>query len=293
MGKLRSYDGKTLRNRRFTVSSFACLMMGVASLGLSAPSHAQSALSTSPDTVETLEDTPSTLNLSLNAPLNDKALDKMPKDLIPPALLAAPAIDLEQFNLSPYFSLSPTLDTALVPLPPQILGGSDITADFSAVNCLSGQELCGPRFDSAGLDISKAINTDKPGGIDLQLIPRAAINFSDQHSSALVGAVVKIGEDLRELDPNDNTRWYVFAGADAEAVTFSTKGQSRLTASQFNLQDRIIVGDAQAGFGYKIGDADIALTYIRRDVNSFGLEPGDDAVSYREDAAALSLTWRR
>ena len=59
------------------------------------------------------------------------------------------------------------------------------------------------------------------------------------------------------------------------------------------MQDRIIVGDAQAGFGYKIGDADIALTYIRRDVNSYGLEPGDAAVSYTEDAAALSLTWRR
>jgi len=219
----------------------------------------------------------------------------IPKEAIPSSLQSAPTIDLDllQFNNSPYLSLSPTLDQALVPLPPQILSGSDITADFSATACFTGQDLCGPRFNGVGLDVSKAINTDKPGGIDLQLIPRASLNFGDEHSSALVGAVVKIGEDLRELDPNDTTRWYLFAGADAEALTFSNRGQSRFAASQFNLQDRIIVGDAQAGFGYKIGDADIALTYIRRDVNSFGLEPGDAAVSYTEDAAALSLTWRR
>ena len=238
------------------------------------------------------------LLLALTAPLasaQSSPLDVMPKETIPASLQSAPTIELDlgRFNSSPYLSLSPRLDQALVPLPPQIINGANLNSDFSAVDCLTGQQLCGPKFDNVGLDLSKAINTDKPGGIDLQVIPRAALNFGDQHSSALVGAVVKIGEDLREIDPNDNTRWYLFAGADAEAVTFSNKGQSRLTAGQFNLQDRIIVGDAQAGFGYKIGDADIALTYIRRDVNSYGLEPGDAAVYYTEDAAALSLTWRR
>ena len=263
-----------------------CLSFGV---GLSA--NAQSVSSQTGVTVENIES-----KSDLAVPIDKKTLEKMRKEAIPPSLLDAPAIDLDlqRYNTSPYLSLSPTLDAAFVALPPQLLNSADITADFSASNCFAGQEFCRSQFDNGvGLDVSKAINTDKPGGIDLQLIPRASLNFGDEHSSALVGAVVKIGEDLRELDPNDKTRWYLFAGADAEAVTFSTKGQSRLTASQFNLQDRIIVGDAQAGFGYKIGDADIALTYIRRDVNSFGLEPGDSAVSYRENAAALSLTWRR
>ena len=294
MSKHGSYNARRVTSRTLAVSLFACAF----SLSVSLPASAQSKDTQSDITkTETLD-----AAISSAAPLSasgksiaDTSLDVMAKENIPSALLAAPALDLdlERYNKSPYLSLSPTLNGALVPLPPQILSSSDITADFSATPCLAGQELCGTQFDSVGLDVSKAINTDKPGGVDLQLIPRAAVNFGDQHSSALVGAVVKIGEDLRETDPNDNTRWYLFAGADAEAVTFSTKGQSNLSASQFNLQDRIIVGDAQAGFGYKIGDADIALTYTRRDVNSFGLEPGDAAVSYREDAAALSLTWRR
>ena len=262
MSRYYSYEGISNRGRIFTLAISACAI----SFGVSSMAVAQS--------------TPS---------------EAMPQESIPASLQSAPAIELDlgKFNSSPYLSLSPTLDQALVPLPPQIINGTDFASDFSAVDCISGQELCGPKFDNLGLNLSTAISPDKPGGIDLQLIPRASLNFGDEHSSALVGAVVKIGQDLREIDPNDTSRWYVFAGADAEALTYTADGPSRLTAGRFNLQDKIIVGDAQAGFGYKIGDADIALTYIRRDVNSFGLEPGDSAISYTEDAAALSLTWRR
>lgn len=223
------------------------------------------------------------------------SIDVMPQESIPASLQSAPTIELDlgRYNESPYLSLSSNLNDAFVPLPPQILDGTNFSTDFSATNCLASQSLCGPRFDNVGVDLTTKFNADKPGGIDLQLIPRASLNFGDEHSSALVGAVVKIGEDLRDIDPNDTNKWYLFAGADAEALTYSPNSPSRLTAGQFNLQDKIIVGDAQAGFGYKIGDADISLAYIRRDVNSYGLEPGDAAISYTEDAAALSLTWRR
>ena len=268
MTVLRPYDGISIFNKR--------ILSGLAAMSLC------------------LMITPSVVAQTTNL---DKTLsvDVMPKDLIPPSLQSAPVIELDlgRYNESPYLSLSSTLNEAFVPLPPQILDGTNFSTDFSATNCLANQTLCGPRFDSVGVNLSKKFNADKPGGIDLQLIPRAALNFGDEHSSALVGAVVKIGEDLRDIDPTDTNKWYLFAGADAEALTYSSQGASRLTGGQFNLQDRIIVGDAQAGFGYKIGDADISLAYIRRDVNSFGLEPGDAAVSYTEDAAALSLTWRR
>lgn len=263
MGKQRSYEVITKHSKRVTAS-----LLGLSMLLLVTPfAFAQS-----------------------------KVTDVMPQEAIPVPLQSAPTVQLDlgrYFNEAPYLSFSPALDQALVPLPPQILSGTDITRDFSAVNCLAGQELCSSQFDNVALNLSKPINANGIGGIDLQLIPRAALNFGDEHSSALVGAVVKIGEDLRELDVNDTSRWYLFAGADAEALTYSSNNPSRLTRGQFNLQDKIIVGDAQAGFGYKIGDADISLAYIRRDVNSYGRDLGDSAISYTEDAAALSLTWRR
>jgi len=60
----------------------------------------------------------------------------------------------------------------------------------------------------------------------------------------------------------------------------------RLTQGQFYLQDNIFVGDAQAGVGYRIGDADVSLSYMRREATS-------DDFNYSEDAAALSFTWKR
>ena len=101
-----------------------------------------------------------------------------------------------------------------------------------------------------------------------------------------VGAVIEIGEDLREGSEFESNTWYFFAGADAEALTYSPNSVGRITSGQFHLQDRIIVGDAQAGVGYRIGDADVSVSYTRR-------EASGEAYKFVEDAAALSFTWKR
>jgi hypothetical protein len=80
--------------------------------------------------------------------------------------------------------------------------------------------------------------------------------------------------------------WYLFAGADAEALTYSPDSLTRFNNGNFHLQDRIIVGDAQAGVGYRIGDADLSVSYLRREAQAEG-------ISFTEDAAALSFTWKR
>jgi hypothetical protein len=112
------------------------------------------------------------------------------------------------------------------------------------------------------------------------------MRFNDEISSTAVGAVIEIGEDLREGSDFENNTWYFFAGADAEALTYSPNSIGRITAGQFHLQDRIIVGDAQAGLGYRIGDADVSLSYMRR-------EASGEEYKFVEDAAALSFTWKR
>jgi hypothetical protein len=85
----------------------------------------------------------------------------------------------------------------------------------------------------------------------------------------------------------------MFAGADAEAVTYSPTSVKRLTRGNLHYQDKVIVGDAQAGVGYRMGDADVSLGYFRREISSFGREVDSNGVSFTEDAAALSFTWRR
>lgn len=231
--------------------------------------------------------------------------------LLTALLLAAPAhaqdpkpsIDLQSIQLpsnSPSNGLSYNLptgpsravdsfDTLFLPsldLPVDAIGSTLFKLDLSNPNCLGGSASCERRSDSVDVGISKFIAAKQDSGIDLVLRPRASFRFDDDSSSAIVGAVVEIGEDLRRGSEMGANTWYLFAGADAEALTYSPDGVRQLSSGQFHLQDRIIVGDAQAGLGYRIGDADVSLSYLRREANAEGF-------SYNEDAAALSFTWKR
>ncbi|MEM9599711.1 MAG: hypothetical protein AAF926_01690 [Pseudomonadota bacterium] len=178
------------------------------------------------------------------------------------------------------------LDIPVLNLPVDAVGSTLFRLDLSNPTCLSGTGPCDRRSDEIGMGLSKYITAKKDSGIDLVLRPRASFRFDDNSSSALVGAVVEIGEDLRSGSDFKTNTWYLFAGADAEALTYSPDGIRQLSSGQFHLQDRIIVGDAQAGLGYRIGDADVSLSYLRREAQAEGF-------SYNEDAAALSFTWKR
>ena len=216
------------------------------------------------------------------------------------------ALDLNTgFSSSDILNLSSSLDGALADLPSDLL--AEPRVEFSADPCLTSLLDClqtRPAFDTIGpfasgqtlerpgLDYARAFSAGDFIGLDLELEPRAAFRFSGEEDSALVGAIVRIGEDLKAGEVKSNS-WYLFAGADAEAMHYTPGGFRNFTAGEFALQDRVIVGDAQAGIGYRLGDADLSVGYYRREVSS--LEDNDPAndFSISEDAAAISFTWRR
>lgn len=171
-------------------------------------------------------------------------------------------------------------------LPLDAVGSTIFKLDLTSPGCASGSENCTRRDDNLRLGLTDTFNRRSEKGLDLSLTPRASMRFNDEISSTAVGAVIEIGEDLREGSEFKNNTWYFFAGADAEALTYSPNSIGRITDGQFHLQDRIIVGDAQAGLGYRIGDADVSLSYMRR-------EASGEEYKFVEDAAALSFTWKR
>lgn len=197
-------------------------------------------------------------------------------------LPSGPVQTFDDFNS---FSTS-TFDLPAFDLPINAIGSTLFKLDVSDPSCLSGAGRCERRADRLSLGLSEYITAKKDDGIDFVLRPRASFRFDDDSSSAVVGAVVEIGEDLRRGSDMKTNTWYFFAGADAEALTYSPDGMRQLSSGRFHLQDRIIVGDAQAGLGYRIGDADVSLSYLRREATAEGF-------SYNEDAAALSFTWKR
>ena len=169
------------------------------------------------------------------------------------------------------------------------LGGVNSTLlklDLTSPGCASGGESCLRRDDQLNLGLSDTIRRRSEKGLDLSLKPRASVRFNDEVSSTVVGAVIEIGEDLRDGSEFKSNTWYIFAGADAEAVTYAPNSVGRFSSGELGLQDRIIVGDAQAGLGYRIGDADVSLSYMRREAST-------EEFNYKEDAATLSFTWKR
>lgn len=215
----------------------------------------------------------------------------------PQARIVAPSEGLSlNMSTTPSLDLDPSstnLSGNLIDIPLESVGSGLFKLDTSSTSCLTGSESCLTRDNRVNLTggSSQYLKLNN-NGLGIELSPRASLSFDDDSSSALVGALVKIGDDLRESQNFDTNTWYFFAGADAEALTYKPGSRSSLTRG-FNLQDRVIVGDAQAGLGYKIGDADLSLAYIRREVSSFSNNDPSDDVSYTEDAAALSFTWRR
>lgn len=205
----------------------------------------------------------------------------------------APSSSTIDFESSDFVGLSPSLKGAVIDIPAQGVGSRLFNLDVSNISCMTGEEGCLRRSEKLDLGYEKSITKKLDGKLDIQLTPRAALSFNDESSSAIVGALVRIGDDLRQDSDLKSNTWYMFAGADAEAVTYSPNSMRRITSGEFHLQDRIIVGDAQAGVGYRIGDADVSLGYFRREVTSFGREIDSNSMSFREDAAALSFTWRR
>jgi hypothetical protein len=214
--------------------------------------------------------------VSLPAKAQDKAsADNQAKTVVP-----SEGLTLNLGAESPNFALN------IVDLPAESVGSTLFKLDLADTGCLIGGQGCLSRNETLDFGYAKAFTSRSQKGLDLSLTPRAALRFNDESSSAVVGAVVEIGEDLRKGSDLDNNTWYFFAGADAEALTYSPNSVGRLTSGQFHLQDRIIVGDAQAGLGYRIGDADVSLSYLRREATA-------EDFSFKEDAAALSFTWKR
>ena len=107
--------------------------------------------------------------------------------------------------------------TSEIELPAESLGSQIFDLDMSKLACLTGDETCISQDKMLDMRYSKSLSFDTI--LDIELTPRASVSFNDESSSALVGALVRIGDDLKDGEELKSNAWYVFAGADAEAVS--------------------------------------------------------------------------
>jgi hypothetical protein len=128
--------------------------------------------------------------------------------------------------------------------------------------------------------------------VDLSFSQRAAFEAGNQGdiSGHTSGAEVRVGRALGDpggAGRDTRARVYVFAASDDEALTWQPGQQSSNFALQ---QDRVEIGDRQAGITYERGDMQASLAYVEREVSA---TIGQTTHSNDENFAGLTLTMRR
>lgn len=128
-------------------------------------------------------------------------------------------------------------------------------------------------------------------GFDVGIAPRVAITRDGPFASRRFGGEVRIGQNFDkrgEADPESG--WYLFAGADGEALVWEPDQAGGVSAGDMALRDKVTVGDIQAGVSIQRGLGQISFSYIRREVEYHERNMG---ASENEDFAGVSFTIKR
>ncbi len=108
--------------------------------------------------------------------------------------------------------------------------------------------------------------------LGIQVSPRAGVKSDDLSQTAGFGGVVRFGEGLS--DPRtgaDAQGWHMFIGADAQAVTWKLDRSPLADGAAVRVEDKELVGDAQAGVAIKMGGGDLAVGFVHREIKSNGV----------------------
>ncbi len=120
---------------------------------------------------------------------------------------------------------------------------------------------------------------DSSFGADIT--PSAGVTIGNIHDNVRVGAMARIGQDLRTdygptrirpalagagyFTPIDGLSWYVFAGLEGRYVAHNIFLDGSLFQDDgVGVDSREFVGDIQAGFAIQYGDTQFAFTYVER-----------------------------
>ena len=129
---------------------------------------------------------------------------------------------------------------------------------------------------------------------DVGVAPRITVRDEGNLTTQRVGGEVRIGQnfDFVESSKKAIDGWYIFAGADGEALVWDTSAENGFTPQigGMALTDQVTVGDLQAGVSIQKAGGELSLSYVRRDVE---YSDRNGSISNTEDFAAITFTMRR
>lgn len=206
---------------------------------------------------------------------------------------AVPSGELPQED-EPAITLSIMANTAEAVLP------STDWSNIQAVEIIAARQnadaLSIPTVNEEDKEFSAEFTFDAPSeitgfGFDLGVVPRLAYREQGELKRRSFGGEVRIGQNFDKRGGEAPNSWYIFAGADGEALTYEPgDGGLEFSADNVALRDQVTVGDMQAGISVQRGPGQLSLSYIRREVSyrERGMGANDN-----EDFAGVSFTLKR
>lgn len=149
------------------------------------------------------------------------------------------------------------------------------------------------RQDRRDRDYEVELVASAGGGFDVAFAQRAGVGFNPQGDIEREsrGSELRFGRVRRDT-PNAEPTWYFFAASEDEALTWrpGVRNDFGGQSSSFTVQDRVEIGDIQAGVTYERNGWQASLVYVEREITV--RTTGARTVSQDEDFAGFTLTMR-
>lgn len=135
--------------------------------------------------------------------------------------------------------------------------------------------------------------------IDVAFAHRRGVGFDDSGdiSRQTQGSEVRIGRGLHlqgahDERPSSEPRWYAFVASDQQALIWRPGARSDFggSGSEFALQDRVEIGDVQAGVTYEVYGIQTSLAYVERKMRT---RVGGRTYVQDDNFAGVTVTVRR
>ncbi len=133
-------------------------------------------------------------------------------------------------------------------------------------------------------------------GLDVAFAQRGGLGFNDQGDieSESRSSELRLGRGLRNLprnQPSTSPTWYAFAASEDEALIWRPGSRSAFggAGSSIALQDRVEIGNLQAGITYEVNGLQASLAYIEREIS---VRSGAQTLTQDEDFTGFTLTMR-
>lgn len=117
-------------------------------------------------------------------------------------------------------------------------------------------------------EISLSASAAETGlGFDVGVAPRVSFTRDGAFATRRIGGEVRIGQNFdKRGDGEAAESWYLFAGADGEALVWEPDERGYVSVSEMALRDKVTVGDIQAGIAINQGLGQLSFSYIQREV---------------------------